>query len=157
MTGWRIGYAAGPKELITAMANIQSQSTSNPTSISQKAAVAALRGTQAFTAQMVAEFDQRRRLMVERLNKMPGLSCRMPTGAFYAFPNVSGVMGHRHETGPIGSASDFARYLLEKARIAVIPGEPFGGPAHIRLTYATGMEVIKRGLDRMEAALRALS
>ncbi len=157
MTGWRIGYAAGPKELITAMANIQSQSTSNPTSISQKAAVAALRGTQAFTAQMVAEFDQRRRLMVERLNKMPGLSCRMPTGAFYAFPNVLGVMGRRHATGPVSSASDLARYLLEKAQIAVVPGEPFGGPAHLRLTYATGMDVIKRGLDRMEVALRALS
>ncbi len=157
MTGWRIGYAAGPKDLITAMANIQSQSTSNPTSISQKAAVAALRSPEDFTARMVTEFDRRRRLMVERLNKMPGVSCRMPTGAFYTFPNVQGVLGRRHRSGQISSPSDLARYLLEQAQIAVVPGEPFGAPAHIRLTYATGMDVIARGLDRMEAALRNLS
>lgn len=157
MTGWRIGYAAGPKDLITAMANIQSQSTSNPTSISQKAAVAALRSPEDFTARMVTEFDRRRRLMIERLNKMPGVSCRMPTGAFYAFPNVQGVLGRRHRAGQITSPADLARYLLEQAQIAVVPGEPFGAPAHIRLTYATGMEVIARGLDRMEAALRTLS
>lgn len=156
MTGWRIGYAAGPKELITAMANIQSQSTSNPSSISQKAAIAALRGNDAFTRQMVVEFDRRRRLMVERLNKMPGVSCRMPAGAFYAFPNVAGVFGRRHEQGPIASAADLAAYLLKEARVAVVPGEPFGSPSHIRLSYATNMDSVTRGLDRMQAALGML-
>jgi aspartate aminotransferase len=156
MTGWRIGYAAGPKELITAMANIQSQSTSNPTSISQKAAVAALRSGDAFPNQMVVEFDRRRRLMVERLNKIPGVSCRMPSGAFYAFPNVSGLFGRRHEGGVISSAADLAGFLLKAARIALVPGEPFGSPAHIRLSYATSLESIARGMDRMDEAIRGL-
>ncbi|MGH7236586.1 MAG: pyridoxal phosphate-dependent aminotransferase, partial [Nitrospiraceae bacterium] len=157
MTGWRIGYAAGPKELITAMANIQSQSTSNPTSISQKAAVAALRGGDAFTRQMVAEFDRRRRLIVERLNKLPGISCRMPAGAFYAFPNVAGVFGRRSARGTISTAADLADYFLKEAQVAVVPGEPFGSPSHLRLSYATGVEAIRRGVDRMQAALDKLA
>ena len=157
MTGWRVGYAAGPKDLITAMANIQSQSTSNPSSISQKAAVAALQGGGAFTQRMVVEFDRRRRLMVERLNKMPGVSCRMPSGAFYTFPNIAGVFTRRHQRGPITSAAELAAYLLTEARVAVVPGEPFGSSSHLRLSYATGIEVIARGLDRMEAALRQLT
>ena len=157
MTGWRIGYAAGPKDLLTAMADIQSQSTSNPTSISQKAAVAALRMGETFPQQMVTEFDRRRRLMVERLNKMPGVSCRMPTGAFYAFPNVSGLLTRRHPAGPIDSPADLAAYLLKEAQVAVVPGEPFGSTHHIRLSYATGMEAIARGLERMEAALKKLT
>ena len=157
MTGWRIGYAAGPKDLITAMANIQSQSTSNPSSISQKAAVAALQGGGAFTQRMVVEFDRRRRLMVGRLNKMPGVSCRMPSGAFYTFPNIAGVFTRRHQRGPITSAAELAAYLLTEARVAVVPGEPFGSSSHLRLSYATGIEVIARGLDRMEAALRQLT
>ena len=157
MTGWRIGYAAGPKELITAMANIQSQSTSNPSSISQKAAVAALRSGEVFTQRMVVEFDRRRRLMVERLNKMPGISCRMPAGAFYAFANVAGTFTRRHQQNPITSAEELARYLLNEARVAVVPGEPFGSSSHIRLSYATSLEAMTRGLDRMEAALRQLA
>jgi len=157
MTGWRIGYAAGPKDLITAMANIQSQSTSNPSSISQKAAVAALQGGEAFTQRMVVEFDRRRRLMVERLNKLPGVSCRMPSGAFYAFPNIAGVFTRRHQRGPITTAAELAAYLLTVARVAVVPGEPFGSSSHLRLSYATGIEAIARGLDRMEAALRQLT
>ncbi len=157
MTGWRIGYAAGPKELITAMANIQSQSTSNPCSISQKAAVAALRGGDAFPRHMVVEFDRRRRLMVERLNKIPGVTCRMPAGAFYAFPNVAGVFGKRAAQGPITAAADLADYLLKEALVAVVPGEPFGSAAHLRLTYATSAEAIVRGVDRMQAALEKLA
>ncbi|TAJ24390.1 MAG: pyridoxal phosphate-dependent aminotransferase [Nitrospirae bacterium] len=157
MTGWRIGYAAGPKDVITAMADIQSQSTSNPTSISQKAAVAALRGGDAFPQQMVKEFDRRRRTMVERLNKLPGVSCRMPSGAFYAFPNVTGLLNRRHATGSITSPTDLAAYLLKEAQVAVVPGEPFGSPDHIRLSYATSMEAIARGLDRMENALSKLT
>ena len=157
MTGWRIGYAAGPKSLLTAMANIQSQSTSNPCSISQKAAVAALRLGNPFTTVMVAEFDRRRRLMVERLNKMPGITCRMPTGAFYAFPNVSGLLTKRWKDQPIGSAANLATYLLNEAQVALVPGEPFGSNVHIRLSYATSMEAIERGLTRIEAAVRRLS
>ena len=157
MTGWRIGYAAGPRDVITAMANIQSQSTSNPTSISQKAAVAALNGGDAFTRQMVQEFDRRRRVIVDRLNKIPGVSCRMPMGAFYAFPNISGLFGRRHAAGVIASASDLATYLLQEAKVTVVPGEPFGSASHIRLSYATSLEAISRGLDRIEAAVRKLT
>ncbi len=157
MTGWRIGYAAGPKPLLTAMANIQSQSTSNPCSISQKAAVAALRLGNPFTAVMVAEFDRRRRLMVERLNNMPGITCRMPTGAFYAFPNVSGLLSKRWKDQPIGSAANLATFLLNEAQVALVPGEPFGSDIHIRLSYATSMEAIECGLTRIEAAIRRLT
>lgn len=157
MTGWRIGYAAGPKDLVTAMADIQSQSTSNPTSISQKAAVAALRGGDGFAQTMVQEFNRRRQVMVERLNKMPGVSCRMPTGAFYAFPNVAGLLGRRRQGKPLATPAALATYLLEAAQVAVVPGEPFGSDAHIRLSYATGMEAITRGMDRMETALRQLT
>ena len=156
MTGWRIGYAAGPKELITAMGNIQSQSTSNPCSISQKAAVAALRFGGPFTKQMVTEFDRRRRAIVEGLNTIPGISCSMPAGAFYAFPNIEGVLGKRGPTGPITSPTDLATYLLKDAHIAVVPGEPFGSQSHMRLSYATSMETIGRGLDRLRAALQKL-
>ena len=156
MTGWRIGYAAGPKELITAMGNIQSQSTSNPTSISQKAAVAALRSGDAFPKQMVVEFDRRRRLIVERLNKIPGITCRMPEGAFYAFPNVSGLFGRRHAEGAVTSAADLAAYFLKEARVALVPGEPFGSADHIRLSYATSLDAISRGMDRMDQAIGKL-
>jgi aspartate aminotransferase len=157
MTGWRIGYAAGPKDLITAMANIQSQSTSNPCSISQKAALAALRFGEPFTKEMVAEFDRRRHAIVQGLNTIPRISCSMPGGAFYAFPNVKGVLGTRGSTGPIASPTDLAAYLLKEAHIAVVPGEPFGSQAHIRLSYATSLETITRGVDRLRAALSKLT
>ncbi|MDH4097022.1 MAG: pyridoxal phosphate-dependent aminotransferase [Nitrospira sp.] len=153
MTGWRIGYAAGPKDLLTAMANIQSQSTSNPCSISQKAAVAALKLGGPFTEKMVAEFDRRRKVMVDRLNRIPGVACRMPTGAFYAFPNISGILGRRGPAGPIRSPHELAQYLLKDIHVAVVPGEPFGSQEHIRLSYATSMQSIERGLDRMAAAI----
>jgi len=156
MTGWRIGFAAGPKHLLTAMANIQSQSTSNPCSISQKAAVAALRLGGSFTEKMVAEFDQRRRVMVERLNAMPGVRCSMPTGAFYAFPNVQGVLGRQGPGGTVKTPTDLANYLLHDARVAVVPGEPFGSSHHLRMSYATGMDIICRGMDRLEAAFAKL-
>jgi len=149
MTGWRIGYAAGPKDLLTAMANIQSQSTSNPCSISQKAAVAALKLGGPFTEKMVVEFDRRRKFMVDRLNSIPGVTCRMPSGAFYAFPNISGVLGRQGPTGPITSPQELANHLLKEAQVAVVPGEPFGSRHHIRLSYATSMEAIQRGLDRL--------
>jgi aspartate aminotransferase len=157
MTGWRIGYAAGPKELITAMGNIQSQSTSNPCSISQKAAVAALRFGEPFTKQMVSEFDRRRRAIVEGLNAIPGVSCTTPGGAFYAFPNIRGVLGRRGPTGDVTSPTELATYLLNDAHIAVVPGEPFGSIDHIRLSYATSMDTITNGLNRLRAALEKLT
>jgi aspartate aminotransferase len=157
MTGWRIGYAAGPRDLIGAMGNIQSQSTSNPCSISQKAAVAALRGGDAFTKRMVEEFDRRRRVIVDGLNTIRGVSCRMPTGAFYAFPNVSGVLGRRGPDGVVKTPTDLANYLLKAAQIAIVPGEPFGSQAHIRLSYATSMDTITRGLERLDNALTRLT
>ena len=156
MTGWRIGYAAGPKDVLTAMANIQSQSTSNPCSISQKAAVEALRGPQDFIATMNVEFDKRRRYMVERLNAMKGVSCLMPVGAFYAFPDVSRLFGKSVNGKTIKGSADLATYLLEDAQVALVSGDAFGAEAYIRLSYATSMENIQKGLDRIEKAFARL-
>lgn len=156
MTGWRIGYAAGPQELITAMANIQSQSTSNPCSIAQKAAVAALRLGEPFTVTMVEEFSRRRTTIVHGLNRIPGISCQMPRGAFYAFPNIKGVLGRQGPSGRLQTPTDVAQYLLDEARIAVVPGEPFGSKEHLRLSYATSMTSITRGLERIEQAFAKL-
>src|SRR5512142_1873224 len=156
MTGWRIGYAAGPKDVITAMANIQSQSTSNPTSISQKAAVEALRGPQDFIRTMNVEFDKRRKYMVDRLNGIKGMSCLMPVGAFYAFPKVSQLFGKSVNGKRIANSSDLATYLLEDAQVALVSGDAFGADAYIRLSYATSLESITKGLDRIEAALQKI-
>jgi len=156
MTGWRIGYAAGPKDVLSAMANIQSQSTSNPSSISQKAAVEALRGPQDFIATMNVEFDKRRRYMVERLNAMKGVACLMPVGAFYAFPDVSRLFGKNVNGKTIKGSADLAAYLLEDAQVALVSGDAFGAEAYIRLSYATSMENIQKGLDRIEKAFARL-
>ena len=157
MTGWRIGYAAGPKDLIGAMGNVQGQSTSNPTSISQKAAVAALRGDQTFIEQMVMELNQQRNVMVEGLKAIPGMQCPMPAGAFYAFPNVSSLFGRRHAKGTINSATDLTDYLLQEAKVACVSGEPFGSRSHIRLSYTPTLPTIEQGLDRVKTAINALS
>jgi len=157
MTGWRIGYAAGPKDIITAMANIQSQSTSNPASISQKAAVEALRGPQDFIRTMNVEFDKRRKYMVDRLNRITGMSCLMPVGAFYAFPKVSQLYGKSVNGRRIANSSDLAAYLLEEAKVALVSGDAFGADAYIRLSYATSMENITKGLDRIEQAAGKLA
>jgi aspartate aminotransferase len=156
MTGWRIGYAAGPKEVITAMANIQSQSTSNPCSISQKAALEALQGPQDFIRTMNAEFDKRRKYMVERLNRIPGISCLMPVGAFYAFPNVARLYGKSIQGKTMNNSSDLASYLLEEANVALVSGDAFGADPYIRLSYATSLQNIQKGLDRIEKAVGAL-
>ncbi len=156
MTGWRIGYAAGPVEVIKAMTNIQSQSTSNPTSISQAAALAALTGPQNCVEEMRKEFDKRRQYIVERLNSIPGISCFKPKGAFYVFPNVSGLFGKKYGDKAINSASDFATYLLDEAKVAVVPGAGFGNDNYIRMSYATSLEEIKKGLDRIEEAVNKL-
>ena len=156
MTGWRIGYAAGPADAIKAMANIQSQSTSNPTSFAQKGAVEAMQGPQGFIAEMVEEFDRRRTYMVKRLNGIAEFSCLTPNGAFYAFPNVSGVYGKSVEGIAINNSNDFATYLLEKANVAVVAGGAFGADNNIRLSYATSMGNIEKGIDRIEKAVKAL-
>ncbi len=157
MTGWRIGYAGGPKALIAAMSVIQSQSTSNPTSISQKAAVAALRDGTPFFKELLADLTPKRRLMVDTLNAMPGVTCPTPAGAFYVFPNVSGILGKQHANGTITTSADLATYLLHEAHVACVPGNPFGSPHHLRLTYTPTLEAIERGLKRVEMAIRALT
>jgi aspartate aminotransferase len=156
MTGWRLGYAAGPKFIIKAMTDIQSQVTSNPTSIAQWAAVEALAGPQDEVAKMAGEFDRRRRVIVEALNAIPGISCVMPKGAFYVFPNISGLFGKRWKGGTLKGSADVCAFLLEEALIATVAGVDFGSDAHIRLSYATGLETIKEGMSRMAAAVRAL-
>jgi aspartate aminotransferase len=155
MTGWRVGFTAGPKEIIRAMTNIQSQSTSNANSIAQKAAVEALTGPQDFVQTMRIEFDRRRRFLISELNAIPGVSCVTPTGAFYAFPNISGVFGKAHSK-PVLSSSDFALYLLEDANVALVPGDAFGDDNCIRLSYATSMESLKKGVERIRNAVGRL-
>lgn len=157
MTGWRIGYAIGPEDLISAMDKVQGQSTSNPTSIAQKAALAALDGPQGCVAEMVREFDRRRRFMVSRLNGMEGVSCYEPQGAFYVFPRVDSYFGRRAGGKVMSSSADVAEYLLAEAKVAVVAGEPFGSDAHIRLSFALSMREIEEGLDRMERALLKLA
>lgn len=156
MTGWRIGYAAGPKELIKAMADIQSQSTSNPTSISQKAAVEALNGPQDAVAKMAEEFDKRRKVIVEGLNNIKGVKCILPKGAFYVFPNIRRLLNKRFGDKVIKTSTDLADFLLEQAEAAVVPGDAFGASSHIRLSYATSMENIKEGLKRIQEAVLKL-
>jgi aspartate aminotransferase len=161
MTGWRIGYAAGPRALIRAMTDAQSQVTSNPSSIAQWAAVEALTGPQDEVAKMAGEFDRRRRLIIAGLNALPGIRCVMPSGAFYAFANVSGLFGKTWQKpdGAVSLASslDVTAFLLEAARVAVVPGRDFGSDAHVRLSYATSDALISEGLTRMAAALAVLS
>jgi len=162
MTGWRIGFAAGPRELIAAMTDIQSQVTSNPSSIAQWAAVEALIGPQDDVAKMAGEFDRRRRLIVQRLNALPGVSCVMPRGAFYVFANVSRLFGRTWKTAGgtttiLKSSLDVTAFLLEEARVAVVPGLDFGSDDHVRLSYATSDALITDGLARMAAALGRLA
>ena len=156
MTGWRIGYAAGPKPVIKAMTDVQSQVTSNPASVSQWAAVEALGGAQDEVAKMTSEFDRRRRVIIAALNAVPGVHCVMPKGAFYAFPNVSGLFGKRARGGILRGSADVCAFLLDEARIATVAGIDFGSDAHIRLSYATSLEMITTGLARMDAAVRTL-
>jgi len=156
MTGWRIGYCGGPQELIEAMENVQSHSTSNPTSISQYAAEAALNGDQSCIDPMVAAFKERGKVVAEGLNRIPGVKCLMPTGAFYAFPDCREAIRNLHAAGRIGAATDLALcdYLLaqEKA-VAAVPGSAFGAEGYLRISFATSMDNIKKAVERMAEAL----
>lgn len=157
MTGWRLGFTAGPKDITKAMTNIQSQSTSNAASIVQKAAVEALTGPQDFIQTMMSEFDKRRKYMVKRLNAMSGVTCKTPVGAFYAFPNVSSYFGRKFNGTPINNSLELSTYLLEQAKVALVPGSAFGDDRYIRLSYATSMENVTKGLDRIEEAFSSLT
>jgi aspartate aminotransferase len=145
MTGWRIGFALAPAPIIGAMMKLQSHSTSNPTSIAQKAAVEAMRGPQESVPRMLAEYRCRRDFVVNRLREIPGVTIATPKGAFYAYPNVSTAF----RGGPIRNSLDFSSELLAKAHVAVVPGEAFGTNDHVRISYATSMHELERGLDRL--------
>jgi aspartate aminotransferase len=145
MTGWRIGYALVPPPIVTAMNKLQSHSTSNPTSISQKAAVEALRGPQDSVGVMLAEYRKRRDFVVARLRAIPGVKCAEPRGAFYAYPNVGVVIGRNG----IQNTLQLSERLLAEAHVAVVPGEAFGTEQHVRISYATSMKELERGLDRI--------
>ncbi len=151
MTGWRIGYAAGPAEVIKAMTNIQSQSTSNPNSIAQKAAIEALTGPQDFIGMMLDEFDKRRRYIVSGLSAIKDIAC-----AFYAFPNTARIYGRRFGDSKISSSSDLALYLLEEAKVALVHGEAFGDDDYVRLSYAISMDDIRKGIERIGEAINKL-
>lgn len=155
MTGWRIGYAAGPAHIIKAMEVLQSQSTSNPTSISQVAAQAALDGPQQCIEPMLVAFRARHDYVVDRFNAMPGLKCIRAGGAFYAFPDAREAIVRLHAAGKISAPNDLAlsEYLLESAGVAVVPGSAFGAEGYFRISFATSMENLRNALDRIQAAL----
>ena len=154
MTGWRIGYVAANKKLAKAMGNIQSHATSNPNSIAQYAAVEALNGEQSFIDDMKKTYTERRDYMVERINGIDGLSCRMPHGAFYVFMNVKEVLNKEHYGRMINTAHELCEDILDRALVALVPSEGFGVDGYVRLSYATSMDTIKTGLDRIEKYLQ---
>lgn len=156
MTGWRIGYAIGPADILSAAAKIQSQSTSNPTSIAQAAALEAIQGPQDDVTPMIREFHKRRDAIVDELNAIEGVRCLKPQGAFYVFPNVSALLGRTVNGKKLASPCDLADYLLEEAKVAVVPGEDFGSMEHIRFSYATALDDIEKGCKRIAAAVRKL-
>jgi aspartate aminotransferase len=157
MTGWRIGYAGGPKELIAAIAALQSQSTTNPSSISQAAAVEALSGTQDFVPKNLAIFRERRDLVVAGLNRCAGLRCPVPDGAFYVYPSCAGTIGKKTPQGKtIASDGDFVDYLLDAEGVAVVPGAAFGLSPYFRVSYAVSNAALTEACKRIERACAAL-
>jgi aspartate aminotransferase len=149
MTGWRIGYTLAPEALVQAIVKVQSQSTSNPTSIAQYAALEAMRGSMDTVPPMLAEYTKRRKRIVEGLRAIPGVTCEWPGGAFYAFPNISAHLGEG-KNSLAKNCTELSKFLLEKAHVALVPGEAFGAPGFLRLSYATSMERIDEGLRRLE-------
>ena len=158
MTGWRIGYAAGPKEIIKAIAKIQSQSTTNPSSISQAAAVEALNGTQDFIKERANSFQERRNFVVKALNEIDGIECLNPDGAFYVFPSCKGLMGKKDTNGnELKKDTDFVQSLLENSGVAVVQGSAFGLEGFFRISYATSMENLKKALEKISSFCKSLS
>ncbi len=156
MTGWRIGYAAGPADVITAAGRLQSHSTSNANSVAQKAALAAVTGDQSSVEVMRQEFDRRRKTMIQRLQSMPGVSCPVPQGAFYAFPRIAATYDRQYNGQVVDGSLTFCRLLLEHEKVAAVPGIAFGDDAHMRLSYATSMAQIEEALNRLERFLSHL-
>ncbi len=157
MTGWRIGYIAADKTLAAQIQKIQGQSTSNPSSIAQAASIEALIGPQDSVAQMTREFKTRRDLILKCQKKISGVTCYEPVGAFYTFPNFSGVLGKKHAGNPINGSIALCKFLLEEAKVAAVPGIAFGADANVRLSYAASPEIIEEGLGRIAKAVNALS
>ena len=157
MTGWRIGYAAGDKDVISAMSKLQGQSTSNPTSISQWAAIAAFTGDHKIIEDRTKEFEQRKNYIVEKLNEIPEITCFDPQGAFYVFPNVSGCYGKEFNGKALNNSLDFTEFILDEAKVAVVPGVAFGADNYVRISYATSMDDIVKGINRITEAITKLS
>ncbi len=156
MTGWRSGYAAGPKPLIAAMQMIQDQSTSNAPSMGQKAALAALQGPEDTIRTMVEEYRARRELFVDGLNAIPGLRCRKPEGAFYVLPNIGALLGRSYKGRTLENSVQVSEVLLEDFRVAAVPGAPFGAEGYLRMSFVTSREVLRKGLERLSAFASAL-
>ena len=157
MTGWRIGYAAGPRDIIKSMSKIQGQSTSCANSIGQKAGIEALMGDQRCVEEMKAAFNKRRDLIVRLLNELPGVSCAMPGGAFYAFPDFSAYLDKQGSGKLLKDTFDISNYILGCAKVVTVPGDGFGAPGHIRFSYATSTDIIERGIGRVKSALEQIA
>ncbi len=150
MTGWRVGWVIGPKDIIKAAGNLQSHATSNVANVSQRAAIAAVEGDLAAVQEMKTAFDRRRKKIVEMLNEIDGVLCPTPQGAFYAYPSVKGLLGREYDGTVIDSSAELAEYILDKAEVAVVPGEAFGSPGYLRLSYALGDDDLVEGVSRMQ-------
>ncbi len=156
MTGWRIGFAVASAPLIKACTKIQSHTTSNPCSISQRASIAALQADRGIVDEMVAAFDARRMFLTAQLNETPGLTCVLPRGAFYTFPNVTEYLNSNAAGKTISTPMDLCEFLLEQAGVAVVPGEAFGSNQHVRISYATSMQNLEQAVNRIRGALAQL-
>jgi aspartate/methionine/tyrosine aminotransferase len=150
MTGWRVGWLIAPRDLAAAASNLQSHATSNVSNVSQRAALAAVSGDLSAAAEMKAAFDRRRRTIVSMLSEIDGITCPMPEGAFYAYPSVQGLLGRDYDGRLITSSADLAEYILEQAEVAVVPGEAFGSPGYLRLSYALGDDDLVEGITRLQ-------
>ena len=157
MTGWRVGFAGGPEPLIKAMSALQSQSTTNPCSIAQAATIAALEDSDEVVAAQCAEYQRRRDLVVSRLNNMPGIECATPGGAFYVLPSMAGLVGKKHAEGKILNDQDFCNYILNTAKVVIVPGYVFGAENNFRISFATSYELLEDAMDRIQAAIENLS
>jgi aspartate aminotransferase len=150
MTGWRVGWMIGPKDLVKAATNLQSHATSNVANVAQRAAIAAVEGDLTAVDEMKAAFDRRRKTIVSMLNEIEGVVCPTPTGAFYAYPSVKGLLGKEYAGRQIDSSADLAEYILDTAEVAVVPGEAFGSPGYLRLSYALGDDDLVEGITRLQ-------
>jgi len=157
MTGWRIGYAAGPKKIIKAMSKIQGQATSCANSIGQKAGIEALTGDQSCVEEMKAAFRERRDFIVKLMNDLPGVTCAVPGGAFYVFPDFSPYLGKVANGQKLKDTFDISEYILGCASVVTVPGDGFGAPGHIRFSYATSTDIIEKGIERVRSVLEKIA